>query len=77
MEQEPEKNPSSQKNALKSLGLFFVVLTDLVGYTGVGVAIGYYLWAKQGAPWWVLLLTSMLGLGLAFYQVYIVTKNDI
>ena len=66
------ENQSQRQKAqwVKSLGLLSVILVDLVGYTGAGVAIGYLAWKKAGAPWWVLLLTSSAGLGLAMYQMY-------
>ena len=61
---------------LRSLGLFAVIVSDLVGCTGAGILIGYWAWSKWGAPWWVLLLTSMAGLVLAFYRLYLASKRD-
>jgi len=60
---------------VKTLGLFSVIAADLIGYTAVGVGLGYLAWKKAGAPWWVLLLTSMASLALAFYRVYLVSQK--
>jgi hypothetical protein len=65
------KDPKSDEaNWQKSLGYFSVVLGDLAGFTGGGVGLGYLAWKKLGAPQWVILITSLVGLGLAFYQLY-------
>ncbi len=61
---------SNRPEWIKSLGLLSVIVADLLGYTGAGVGIGYLAWAKWGAPWWVLVLTSMTGLALAMYRLY-------
>lgn len=61
---------------LRSLGLFAVIVSDLVGCTGAGILLGYLAWSKWGAPWWVLLLSSMAGLVLAFYRLYLASKRD-
>jgi len=55
--------------------MFSVIVTDLVGYTGAGIAVGYFAWKKWGAPWWVLLLCSVAGLVLAMYRVYQVSQK--
>ena len=71
----PDRN-SEKKNWAKSLGLLSVITVDLLGYTGAGIGIGYWLWKKAGFPWWVLLLFTMAGLTLAFYRLYEVSKKD-
>jgi hypothetical protein len=84
MENEPERSSNStpakdpkDDNKLRKLGLFTVIVGDLMGYTGAGIGIGYLAWTKWGAPWWVLLLTSVAGLVLAFYQVYQVSQKEL
>lgn len=67
---------SNDSNWMKSLGYFSIILGDIVGYTGAGIGIGYLAWKKWNAPWWVLLLTSMAGLTLAFYRIYVITVRD-
>jgi F0F1-type ATP synthase assembly protein I len=62
------KNDDS--NGMRSLGYFSVVLGDLIGFTGAGVGLGFLAWKKLGAPQWVILPTSLVGLTLAFYQLY-------
>lgn len=62
---------------IRNLGLFTVIVSDLIGYTGAGIAIGYIAWDRFHAPWWVLLLTSTAGLVLAMYRMYqFVQKTD-
>jgi hypothetical protein len=61
---------------VKGLGLFSVIVGDLLGFTGAGVGIGYWAWKKWGAPWWVLLLTTTAGLGLAMWQMYRVSQRE-
>jgi F0F1-type ATP synthase assembly protein I len=83
MENEPEQqkhheSPESQKQGgqLRQIGLLTVIVSDLIGYTGVGIGIGYLAWSKWNAPWWVLVATSIAGLCLAFYRVYQLTKRE-
>lgn len=64
----------SRPEWVRNLGLFSVIVVDLIGYTGAGIALGYLVWKKWNAPWWVLLLTSLAGLGLAMYRVYQLTN---
>lgn len=78
----PKSNGSSPKdsddsNWMRSLGYFSIILGDIAGYTGAGVGLGYLAWKKWNAPWWVLLLSSMAGLALAFYRLYRLTVRDV
>jgi hypothetical protein len=61
---------------LRSLGYFAVIVWEIVGFTGAGVGIGYYAFSHWGAPWWVLLMTSMGGLVVAMYRLYKMTERD-
>ncbi|MBC7693013.1 MAG: hypothetical protein H7222_14720 [Methylotenera sp.] len=61
---------------MKTLGLFGVIVADFVGYSGAGVAVGYFLWKKLDFPWWILLVTSIGGLYLASYQLYRLSEKD-
>ena len=61
---------------LKKLGLFAVVVGDLVGLTGAGIAVGYLAWTKLNAPWWVLLLCVTTGLSLAIFQLYKISQKE-
>jgi hypothetical protein len=67
--QHPQKSP-----ILKDLGLFGMIVADLLGYTGAGIALGWWLWKKVGFPWWVLLLTTGAGLVLAMRKLYLTAK---
>lgn len=74
-ENSSENSKGSQ--GLKKLGLFAVIIGDLVGCTGAGVALGYFAWTKLQAPWWVLLLSTSAGLILAFYQLYKISQKEL
>jgi hypothetical protein len=54
---------------LRDFALFGLIVGELLGYTGAGIGLGWWLWKKQGFPVWVLLLTSVAGLILAMMQV--------
>lgn len=69
-----EKN--DRDRILRNLGLFSVIISDLIGYTGAGIAIGYFAWSRWGFPWWVLLVTSLAGLTMAFYRLYKFSQRD-
>lgn len=70
------KSTNDRKNWARSLGLLSVITADLLGCTGAGVGIGYWLWKKRGMPWWVLLLFTMLGLVVAFYRLYLISQRN-
>lgn len=71
-----QQSPEKQKQ-LRQIGLLTVIISELIGYTGAGIGIGYLAWSKWSAPWWVLLLSSLLGLGLAFYRMYLVSQREL
>ncbi len=68
---------SKDGQGLKKLGLFAVIIGDLVGCTGAGVGLGYLAMTKWNAPWWVLLLSTSAGLSVAFYQLYKVSQKEL
>ena len=67
---ERRQKDESPNPILRDFALFGLIVSDLLGYTGAGIAIGWWLWKKQGFPWWVLLLTSGAGLTGAMMRVY-------
>lgn len=68
------KNDSSN---LRTLGLFAVIVADLVVYTAAGLGGAYALWKYQGAPQWVFVPGGLGGLALAFFQIYRTTRGTI
>lgn len=68
-----KKEPDS--SIARTLGLFSVIVADLVGYTGAGVGLGYLVTTKWGFPWWTMLVTSITGLVLGMYRVYQLSKK--
>lgn len=64
-----DKKSEEERNWVKSLGLFSLIISDLAGCTLLGVGGGYCLTHYLGAPSWVLMLTTLLGLILAFYRL--------
>lgn len=84
MENNPGRKPriensqtSSEERGLKKLGLLTIIVGDLMGFTGAGIGIGYLAWTKWGAPWWVLLVTSLAGLSIAFYRLYQISQKEL
>ncbi|MFZ9596234.1 MAG: AtpZ/AtpI family protein [Bdellovibrionia bacterium] len=69
----------NQKEAspFQQLGLFAVILGDLIGFTGLGGALGYWLKAELHASDWVMVLGFILGLVGAFYRIYRVMKKEL
>ena len=53
-----------------ALGLMASISADLLGYTGIGVGLGYLLWKKASMPWWVLLIFSLGGMSFGMYRLY-------
>ena len=70
------KNKSEDGGLFRSLGLFGLIVSDTLICSGIGIGLGYYLWKSLGAPWWVLVLTSVAGLVLAFYRLYKYAERD-
>ena len=69
------KEKNADKNPWKSLGLFAVIVFDIVGYTLGGIGVGYGL-EKLGLPSWGMAVTGALGFSLAMYQVYLISKKE-
>ncbi|MEK7397075.1 MAG: hypothetical protein AAB116_09075 [Candidatus Poribacteria bacterium] len=70
------KKDKQQKNNIRSLALFSVIIGDLLAFTGAGMAIGYLVWKKIGAPQWIIMFTALLGLGAAMWQLYRISQRD-
>jgi hypothetical protein len=70
------KNDEDSQAQWRSLGYFSIIIGDIAGFTGAGIGLGYLAWKKLGAPWWVIMPTSMAGLVLAFYRIYKLTQRD-
>jgi len=69
---EAEEDPS-QSN-WRDLGLFSVIIGEIIGYAGVGAGLGYLAVKKWGFPGWTIALTTMAGLTLAMVQIYRLTR---
>ncbi|MFL5815226.1 MAG: hypothetical protein ACJ763_16735 [Bdellovibrionia bacterium] len=69
-EPQDTNNSEDRKNWIRSLGLFSYIITDLLVCTGLGIGSGYWAWKHWGAPFLIIILTSMIGLCLAFYRLY-------
>jgi hypothetical protein len=68
--------PDQKPEWARSLGLFTVIVSELLGLTGAGVAAGYLGWKKLGLPGWFAPLMALAGFGLAIMQVYRVSKKE-
>jgi hypothetical protein len=67
-------NRAEKPDWLKDLGLLGVITSEILGFTGAGVALGYLAATRLGWPRWVLPIFAMIGLTLAFYRIYRATK---
>ena len=67
---------SEQKEWVKSLGYFGVIIGQLVGGTVVGLGVGWLLWKKLGLPSWTPMATTLLGVTAAFYRINQLTQSD-
>jgi F0F1-type ATP synthase assembly protein I len=65
MREEDPREPSMYRQ----FGIFFVVTSAFLGSSGAGVGIGWLLWKKAAFPWWIILITTGLGLYAASLQV--------
>lgn len=63
------KNQNPELEWLKTLGLFSLIVSDLVVTIGIGVGLGYLAWKKWNLPRWVPLLTSLMSIVVAFYRL--------
>ena len=68
-------NPSQRPEWVRDLGLFMIIVTEVMAATGIGLGAGYYLWKKSGFPSWTAALCSLLGLALAMFRVYRFTQR--
>ena len=64
------QDDKSPNPILRDFALFGLIVSDLLGYTGAGIVIGWWLWKKLGFPFWVILLTSGVGLTGAMMRIY-------
>lgn len=74
----PKGEPTGEKESwVKGVGLFGVITGELLGASFVGIGTGYLLWKKVGLPWWSLLVCSLVGLGVAFYRLYLISQRNL
>jgi F0F1-type ATP synthase assembly protein I len=72
-----KKSPSQPPSAMaRQLGLLSVISGILIGYTGAGVGLGYLAFAKLGFPYLTLVITGLIGFGLAMVRIYQVAKLE-
>lgn len=64
------KHEDFQKDWVKTLGLFGMIVSDFVVLVGGGSAAGYFLVKKFGYPWITVVLGGLLGLIGVFYHLY-------
>lgn len=69
------KNQDPDREWVRQFGLFGVIVADFVGLTVAGFGVGYLAWTKLGAPWWLMIITGLLGVGLAVYRLILLSKR--
>lgn len=60
----------------KALGLFGVVISQIVGSVGAGMGVAYLLVTKAGAPSLSYGIGAIVGLIHAFYQIARISKKS-
>ena len=65
-----QQDSESGSPILRDFALFGLIVGDLLGYTGAGIGLGWWLWKKLGVPWWIFLVTTGAGLYLAMTRIY-------
>jgi F0F1-type ATP synthase assembly protein I len=59
----------------KNLGLFSLILSELLGFTGLGVLVGYIAQTYAYAPGWLAFAAAVFGFSLGIYRVYIIANR--
>ncbi len=59
---------------IRRLALFSRVLGELVFLTGLGLAVGFYVWTQWGAPMILVPILSIAGFVLSIYRIYQLSK---
>lgn len=60
---------------LKDFGIFSIVTVEIVGFTGGGLWLGYWLSERHGFPSWTLAVTAIAGLVIAIFRIYRMVKR--
>ena len=68
--------PEGDREWVRTLGLFTIIIGELIGYTGSGILVGYGFVRFAGAPRWTIAVTGALALVLAFHQIYRMAKRN-
>jgi F0F1-type ATP synthase assembly protein I len=64
-------SPEQPNPIFKDLAMLSVVTTEVVVLTGLGLGLGWWLTEKHGFPSWTLAVTTVLGLAVAVYRIYV------
>ena len=67
-------DPKDQTIA-QQFGVFGLIVTQFLGYSGAGMGLGYVLWKRIGLPWWTMALFGFAGLALAVYRIVLYQKR--
>lgn len=70
------KEDDSQRRWLRSLGLFSIIVSELLGFTGAGIGLGYLAWKKLGAPVWTVMILGMVGLGISMFRLNRMSQRE-
>ena len=58
------------------MGLFAIIVSEMVGMPAAGAGLGYLAWKKLSGPWWLLLVGALLGLTGAMMRLYQMSKRE-
>jgi F0F1-type ATP synthase assembly protein I len=73
---EYKSSESDRASMMRQIGLLGVITAEIVGFTGAGFGLGYLTVSFLGAPKWVIAITTMIGLGGAFWRLYKMSARE-
>jgi F0F1-type ATP synthase assembly protein I len=63
------ENDSQRADWVKSLSVLTIVTAELLGLTGAGLLVGYWIGNQMGGSIWFRVVGGLMGMSLAFYQI--------
>ena len=67
----------SDRAWVRQLGLFGVIVSEVVASVGVGAVLGYLIRKYLHIGTWVIGITVMAGFGLAMIRIYKMTQKEL
>lgn len=62
--------PSDRREWVRGLALLAWISWEVLGWSAIGVGMGYLGHRMLGTPEWAMVLTGAMGLAVAFWRIY-------